>query len=57
VRIVGGQPEDGIFVTEAIINPGGSVPEPGSLLLLGSGIAGVGGVAHARRLRARSAKS
>jgi len=35
------QPEDGIFVTAAIINPGPAVPEPATLLLLGSGLAGL----------------
>jgi len=49
------QPEDGIFVTSAIITGGGttgtpSVPEPGSLLLLGTAIACLGGW----RLRNRS---
>lgn len=35
------QPEDGLFVTAAIINPTGTVPEPSALLLLGSGLAGL----------------
>jgi PEP-CTERM motif len=43
------QPEDGIFVTSAIIT-GAGVPEPGSLLLLGTAIAGLAGW----RLRNRS---
>ena len=34
------QPEDGIFVTEAIVNP---TPEPGTLVMLGSGIVGLAG--------------
>jgi PEP-CTERM motif len=33
------QPEDGIFVTAAIVNPGPSVPEPSTLALLGCGLA------------------
>ncbi|WP_195763823.1 PEP-CTERM sorting domain-containing protein [Pseudoduganella rivuli] len=50
------QPEDGIFVTAAILNPGcertntcggGSVPEPGSLTLLGLGLLGLAGTRRA----------
>jgi PEP-CTERM motif len=46
------QPEDGIFVTSAIIR-GGGVPEPGSLLLLGTAIAGLA----AWRVRNRTEKN
>ena len=36
-----GQPEDGLFVTAAVITPGGpAVPEPATLVLLGTGILG-----------------
>ncbi len=46
------QPEDGIFVTAAILNPGceltnscgGRVPEPGTLLLVGAALAGLAGL-------------
>jgi hypothetical protein len=34
------QPEDGIFVTAAIVNPGGT-PEPATYLLIGSGMLGL----------------
>lgn len=37
---LGGQAEDGIFVTAALINPG-SVPEPGTIALLGLGLLGI----------------
>lgn len=50
VNVIGAfpnQPEDGIFVTAAIINPG-PVPEPMTLLLMG---AGIGSLALALRKR------
>ena len=40
------QPEDGIFVTVDILNPGGGVPEPATVALLGGALAGL---AFARR--------
>ena len=50
------QPEDGIFVTAAILNPGcdvthtcGSAPEPGVLPLLGLGMLCLGGMRLRRR--------
>jgi hypothetical protein len=45
------QPEDGLFVTAAIVNPGGggSTPEPATLVLIGSGMLGL---ALLRRKRA-----
>ena len=51
------QPEDGIFVTAAILNPGcditnscgGRVPEPGTLLLVGAALAGFAGVRRKHR--------
>ena len=44
----GGQPEDGLFVTAAIIQ---GAPEPGTLLLLGSGLLALGGFAWRRHRR------
>lgn len=53
---LGGQPEDGIFVTAAILDPGcttrpggcgggdSSVPEPGTIALLGLGLLGMAGI-------------
>lgn len=35
------QPEDGLFVTAAIVNPGGGVPEPATFVLIGSGMIGL----------------
>jgi len=42
------QPEDGIFVTAAIINV---TPEPGSLLLFGTGLAGAAGLMRRKLTR------
>jgi len=36
------QPEDGIFVTQAIITGGGTIPEPTTIALFGIGLAGLG---------------
>jgi PEP-CTERM motif len=54
----GGQPEDGIFVTAAILDPGcnqrpggcgGTLPEPSSLLLVAAGLIGCAGLRRSRR--------
>ena len=40
------QPEDGIFVTQAIINP---TPEPGTILMVGTGLVGLAGALRRKR--------
>jgi hypothetical protein len=45
------QPEDGIFVTTAIIQPNVSTPEPATVTLFGVGLLGAAVVARVRRYR------
>jgi len=45
------QPEDGLFVTAAIIQDVGVVPEPATLSLFGAGLLGAAAVARIRRYR------
>lgn len=42
------QPEDGIFVTQAIINPS---PEPGTILMVGTGFMGLAGMLRRKLTR------
>jgi PEP-CTERM motif len=42
------QPEDGEFVTQAIINP---TPEPGTILMVGTGLVGLAGALRRKRTR------